>query len=54
MTIKLSRMRWTGHTARIREIVDAFRVLVGKPERTDYSKHLGVIERILLKWILKK
>jgi hypothetical protein len=47
-------MRWTGHAARIRGIIDAFRVLVGKREMNDHSKHLGVIERILLKWILKK
>jgi hypothetical protein len=54
MTIKSRRMRWTGHAACIRGIIDTFRVLVGKPERNDHSKHLGVIERILLKRILKK
>ena len=30
--IKLRRMRWTGHVARMGERRSAYRVLVGKPE----------------------
>jgi hypothetical protein len=30
--IKLRRMRWTGHVARIREKRNAYRLLVGNPE----------------------
>jgi hypothetical protein len=31
--IKSSRMRWAGHVARMREKMNACKVLVGKPER---------------------
>jgi hypothetical protein len=31
--IKSRRMRWAGHTARMREKRNAYRTLVGKPER---------------------
>jgi hypothetical protein len=31
-TIKSSRMRWAGHVARIGEMRNACRILVGKPE----------------------
>jgi hypothetical protein len=31
MVIKLRRMRWTGHVARMMERRDAYRVSVGKP-----------------------
>jgi hypothetical protein len=30
--IKSRRMRWVGHVARIREKMNAYRILVGKPE----------------------
>jgi hypothetical protein len=30
--IKLRRMRWTGHVARMGETRNAYRILVGKPE----------------------
>jgi hypothetical protein len=30
--IKTRRMGWTGHVARMGESIDAYRVLVGKPE----------------------
>jgi hypothetical protein len=30
--IKSRRMRWAGHVARIRETMNAYRILVGKPE----------------------
>jgi hypothetical protein len=31
--IKLRRMRWAGHVARMGETRNAYRILVGKPER---------------------
>jgi hypothetical protein len=30
--IKLSRMRWAGHVARLEEKTNAYKILVGKPE----------------------
>jgi hypothetical protein len=30
--IKSRRMRWAGHVARMRETMNAYRILVGKPE----------------------
>jgi hypothetical protein len=30
--IKLRRMRWAGHVARLREKSNAYRLMVGKPE----------------------
>jgi hypothetical protein len=30
--IKLRRMRWAGHVARMGEKINAYRILVGKPE----------------------
>jgi hypothetical protein len=30
--IKLRRMRWAGHVARMRAKMNAYRILVGKPE----------------------
>jgi hypothetical protein len=30
--IKSRRMRWAGHVARIREKMNVYRILVGKPE----------------------
>jgi hypothetical protein len=30
--IKLRRMRWTGHVARMGEKMNAYRILVGKPD----------------------
>jgi hypothetical protein len=32
--IKLRRMRWAGHVARMGEKRNAYRILVGKPEET--------------------
>jgi hypothetical protein len=37
-TIKLRRMRWAGHVARMGETRNAHRILVGKPEERDTRK----------------
>jgi hypothetical protein len=49
---KSKRMRWVVDVARMREIKNAYKILVGKPERTDYSEDLDVHGRITLEWIL--
>jgi hypothetical protein len=41
--IKSRRMRWEGHVARMGQLRNAYKVLVGKPER-----------KIILEWILGK
>jgi len=46
-------MRLAGHVACMGEIIDAYRVLMGKP----HSKNLedtGIDGRIILKWIFKQ
>jgi hypothetical protein len=44
-------MRWAaGHVGYVGEIKNAYKILVGKPER-DHSEDLGVDERTALKWI---
>jgi hypothetical protein len=34
--MKSRRMRWAGHVARMGEKMNAYRILVGKPERSDH------------------
>ena len=46
--------RWAGHIARMGERRVAYRVFVGKPERTTQLKRPRVDGRIILKWILEK
>ena len=49
-----SRRRWLGNVARKGEMRDAYRVLVGKPEReSDHLEDPGVDGRIIRKYILK-
>jgi hypothetical protein len=50
--IKSKRMRCAGHVARMGEGRGVFRVLVGRLERRDHWKDLGVGGRILLRWTL--
>jgi hypothetical protein len=35
------------------EMRNAYRILVGKPERRDYLEDIGVNRRVLLEWNLK-
>jgi len=52
--IKLRRMRWAGHVARMGERRDVYRVLVGKPEGKNHVEDPGVDGRIILRWIFRK
>jgi hypothetical protein len=44
-------MRWVGHVAYMEEIRNAW---MENMNRRDHSEDLGIDERILLKWILRK
>jgi hypothetical protein len=52
--IKLRRMRWAGHVARMEQGRGAYRILVGRPEGRNHLEDPGVDGRIILKWIFKK
>jgi hypothetical protein len=50
--IKQRKMRWMGHVARMGEMRNAYKILVGKPKR---KRPLGRTKRkgrIILEWIL--
>jgi hypothetical protein len=49
--IKSRRMIWTGHVARIRANMNAYRILVRKPEGKKSVGRPG--GRMVLKWILE-
>jgi hypothetical protein len=50
--IKLRRMRWAGHVARMVEGRGVYRVLVGRPEGKNHWEDLGVGGRITLRTTL--
>jgi hypothetical protein len=52
--LKLHRMKWMGHVARMVERRGVYKVLVGKPEGRNHLEDLGVDGRILLRWIFRK
>ena len=52
--VKLRRMRWAWHAARIREGRGVHRVLVGKPEGRDHWGDPNVDGRIILRRIFRK
>jgi len=47
------RISWVGHVARVRERRNACPVLVGKPYGEMTLKDLGLVGRVILKWMLK-
>jgi hypothetical protein len=51
--IKLRMMEWTGHVARVEEMRNAYKILVGRRAGRDHSENLGVNGKIL-GWILGK
>jgi hypothetical protein len=52
--MKSRGMRWERHVARLGEMRNAYKILIGKPEEKADSKDLGVEGRIILEWILRK
>jgi len=40
-----------GHAARIEEIRNVYKILVGKPEGKDHAEDIGINVRIILEWI---
>jgi hypothetical protein len=51
--IKSSRLRWTGHVARMGEGKGVYRVMVGRPHGKRPLEDLGIGGRITLRWTLK-
>jgi len=51
--IKSRRMRWAKHVARMIEMRNVYKNLVGKLKR-DHFEELGVDWKIILEWILAK
>jgi hypothetical protein len=43
-----------GHVARVGQMRNTFKILIGKPERGNYSEDLGVEGKIILERILGK
>jgi hypothetical protein len=52
--IKLRRMRWVGHVARMEARRGVHWVLAGKPEGKIQLEDPGVEGRIILRWIFRK
>jgi hypothetical protein len=52
--INSRRMRWAGHVARMEETRNAYRILVGKPEKRDHKEDQDVGGWAILKWILER
>jgi hypothetical protein len=52
--IKSRRTGRAGHVARMEEVTNTCKTLVGKPKGKKHSEDLGVDGRILLKWTLEK
>jgi hypothetical protein len=52
--IKLSRIRWAGHVARMGKTRVVYRVLVGKPEGKNYLGDPVVDGKTILRWIFRK
>jgi hypothetical protein len=52
--IGMITMRCTRHVARMQEMRNAYKMLVGKPEGRKPLEDLGVDGKIILNWILGK
>ena len=52
--IKLRRIKWAGHVARMEEGRSVYKVLVGKPEGKNHWGDQDVDGRIILIWIFRK
>jgi hypothetical protein len=52
--IKLKRMRWAGHVARMGAKRNAYRILVGRHKEGDHWEDQNVGEWTILKWILER
>jgi len=52
--IKLGKMRWTAHLARMWERRDLYRFLVGHLTERDHLEDPGIDGRIILKRIFRK
>jgi hypothetical protein len=52
--IKSRRMIRAGHVARMGEMRNAYKILIGKPEGKNHSEELGVDGKIILEWFLRK
>jgi hypothetical protein len=47
--IKLRRMSWTRHVARMGQLRNAYNIFVGKPKGKNHWEYLGVDGKIILK-----
>jgi hypothetical protein len=52
--IKSRRVREAGYVARMGDMRNVYKILVGKPEIRNYLGVLGVEGRIILEWTLGK
>jgi hypothetical protein len=52
--MKSRRMRWVGHVARMGEVRDAYRILVGDMREGDHLEDPGIDGKIILKCIFGK
>jgi hypothetical protein len=43
-----------GNVARMEEMTNAYKILVGKPERKNHSEHLSVDAEMILERVLEK
>jgi hypothetical protein len=48
--IKSRRIRWAEHVARMGEMRNVYKILIGKPEGRNHSEDLRVYGKIILQW----